>query len=235
MSAKQKYLELANVEKTFPTASGESLSILRGINLSLGAGDAIAITGPSGCGKTTLLNMIGALDTPTAGRVVIDGKDISEFDETQLAHFRNRKIGFVFQFHHLLPQCTVIENVLLPVLAQHKSAEAQRERACNLLDRVGLSKRLDHFPAQLSGGERQRVAVVRALINDPALLLADEPTGALDRASSDELTKLLLELNAEEKVTLIVVTHSLALATKMRSVYSLEDGELNLSNNGSAS
>ena len=229
MSANQPYLELSNVEKSFTGSSGETLNILRGVNLALEPGAAAAITGPSGCGKTTLLNMIGALDTPDSGKVAIDGEDISKFDETRLAHFRNRKIGFVFQFHHLLPQCTVIENVLLPVLALEKSADGRRDRACELLDRVGLSKRLEHFPSQLSGGERQRVAVVRALINDPALLLADEPTGALDRSSSEDLTRLLIELNEEEKITLIVVTHSLALANRMKSVYALEDGLLKLS------
>jgi ABC-type lipoprotein export system ATPase subunit len=223
------HLELIDIEKEFQsTESGAPLNVLSGINLALDQSESAAIIGPSGSGKTTLLNIIGALDQPARGKVLIGGDDISKMDRQELAGFRNRRIGFVFQLHHLLPQCTVLENVLLPTLANN-DAELKAgagERAQRLLKRVGLEHRVSHRPGQLSGGERQRVAVVRALINQPKLLLADEPTGALDRKSSETLTKLLLELNSEEKVTLIVVTHSMKLASEMNKVFELVDGKL---------
>ena len=158
--------------------------------------------------------------------LVLDGEDLSKLDDLQLADIRNRKIGFIFQSHHLLPQCTVLENVLVPTIARGQANDDDKHRARKLLERVGLVDRLNHRPGQLSGGERQRVAVVRALINQPQLLLADEPTGALDRGSAENLTKLLLELNEEEKVALIVVTHSLDLAKQMGRVLELLDGKL---------
>ena len=184
--------------------------------------------GPSGSGKSTLLNIIGTLDDPTRGRVFLREQDLAQLDELQLAAVRNRQIGFIFQAHHLLPQCTVLENVLVPTLASPESAQRKSapERARRLLDRVGLGGRIDHRPGQLSGGERQRVAVVRALINQPELLLADEPTGALDRAAAEELARLLIELNREERVTLILVTHAPDLAARMKRVFELQDGRL---------
>lgn len=220
-------LVLQNVEKDFQaTDEGGRLSVLRGVNASIKAGEAVAIVGPSGSGKSTLLNLIGALDTPGSGSLTLDGEDLGKLDELQLAEIRNRKIGFIFQSHHLLPQCTVLENVLVPTVARGNANAEDKTRARKLLDRVGLVDRLNHRPGQLSGGERQRVAVVRALINQPRLLLADEPTGALDRSSAENLTKLLLELNEEEKVTLVVVTHSLDLAQQMGRVLELRDGKL---------
>ena len=189
---------------------------------------SVAIIGPSGSGKSTLLNIIGTLDHPTAGRVWLAGQDLSLLDDAQLGTLRNRQIGFIFQAHHLLPQCTVLENVLVPTLADPGSrvGEGALERAENLLKRVGLGQRLHHRPGQLSGGECQRVAVVRALINQPKLLLADEPTGALDRASAQALGQLLVELNREENVTLMVVTHAIEFARQMRRVLELRDGQL---------
>lgn len=220
-------LKLESVAKSYPSAAGE-LSILRDINLELGPGESLAIIGPSGSGKSTLLNIIGTLDRPTAGRVLLGGQEVTGLDETALAEVRNRKIGFIFQGHHLLPQCSVLENVLVPTLASNDRAlrASAPERARKLLDRVGLGSRADHRPGQLSGGERQRTAVVRALINQPRLLLADEPTGALDRASALNLAQLLIELNQEQNVTLVVVTHALDLAGKMRAVFHLNNGAL---------
>jgi ABC-type lipoprotein export system ATPase subunit len=191
-------------------------------------GESLAIVGPSGSGKSTLLQIIGTLDQPTSGSVTLDGEELNRLDETQLAEVRNQLIGFVFQAHYLLPQCTVLENVLVPTLASDKSRhqDDSRRRAERLLQRVGLADRTAHRPGQLSGGERQRVAVVRALINQPKLLLADEPTGALDHASAQQLGQLLIELNQEEGVTLIVVTHARELAQRMSRVLMLLDGRL---------
>jgi lipoprotein-releasing system ATP-binding protein len=223
------FLKLENVSKSFDSVlDGPPVRVLDGVSLAIEQGETAAITGPSGSGKSTLLNIIGTLDAPTRGRIFLREQDLSELDELQLAAVRNRQVGFVFQAHHLLPQCTVLENVLVPTLASSDSAQRQSapERARRLLDRVGLGGRIDHRPGQLSGGERQRVAVVRALINQPELLLADEPTGALDRAAAEELTRILIELNREEKVTLILVTHAPDLAARMKRTFKLQDGRL---------
>lgn len=217
-------LSLSNISKTYDS-DGTPTPVLEDINLAVRAGESLAIVGPSGCGKSTLLNLIGLLDTPSSGSITFKGEQLEGFDETARAAFRNRSIGFVFQLHHLLPQCTALENVLVPTLAGTPDPEAP-ERARNLLDRVGLGHRVDHRPGQLSGGERQRVAVVRALINQPDLLLADEPTGALSEEGSETLTDLLLELNAEREMGLIVVTHAPDVAARMGAVYTLKSGRL---------
>jgi lipoprotein-releasing system ATP-binding protein len=222
-------LQLSGVSKSYPAASGPAeLSILTGIDLNVERGESVAIIGPSGSGKSTLLNIIGTLDRPAAGTVALDGQELTKLNELDLADVRNRKIGFIFQGHHLLPQCSVLENVLVPTLASKDKTlrSTAPERARKLLDRVSLGARLDHRPGQLSGGERQRVAVVRALINEPVLLLADEPTGALDRASAENLGQLLAELNRERNLTLIVVTHALDLAARMQRRYELREGRL---------
>ncbi len=222
-------LELTDVTRTFhAVGGGEAPAVLKGVSLSLESGEALAVVGSSGSGKSTLLNIIGGLDLPTSGRVVLDGRDLSQLDADELAGVRNRELGFVFQSHHLLPQCTALENVLVPTLvsADASSRAAAPERAKSLLARVGLEGRMDHRPSQLSGCERQRVAVVRALINRPQLLLADEPTGSLDSVAAGDLGTLLLELNREEQVALIVVTHSEELAARMGSVVRIEDGRL---------
>lgn len=226
MSGTAGFLELVDVTKSY--GAGGDVGVLRGLNLAVARGEALAIVGPSGSGKTTLLNLIGTLDRPDAGCVRLDGEDLSRLDDTALARLRARRFGFIFQFHHLLPHLTVLENVLVPALAAEDAAlqDAAPARARRLLERVGLGHRLDHRPAELSGGERQRAAVVRALVNQPALLLADEPTGALDRASAANLAALLVELNREENVTLIVVTHAPDLAGRMGRVCELRDGAL---------
>ena len=222
-------LKLTEVSREFAAPGGGNLSILRNIELDIPGGASAAIVGPSGSGKSTLLQIIGTLDRATHGQVWLDGQDVAVLPEPELASIRNRKLGFVFQSHHLLPQCTVWENVLVPALASSQpiaGPETVPQRAERLLKRAGLLQRKHHRPGQLSGGERQRVAVVRALINRPGLLLADEPTGSLDQASAAETGQLLLELNREEGVTLIVVTHALDLARKMNRIYTLHGGTL---------
>jgi lipoprotein-releasing system ATP-binding protein len=214
-------LEVINLSKDYPTPRGP-LKVLSDISLRLSRGDSVAVMGPSGSGKSTLLHIIGALDTPTSGSVTLDGASPFELDEKRLAAFRNEKVGFVFQDHCLLPQCSVLENVLTPTLVgQSKDDSAGRART--LLDQVGLTDRLDHRPAELSGGEKQRVALARALINEPALLLCDEPTGNLDAKSADVVASLLLELHARQKTILVVVTHSAELAARFPVRYEMAD------------
>lgn len=229
MSIPAGLLKLSNVARRYESPGGAApVEVLRDVTLEIQRGESVAIVGPSGSGKSTLLNIIGTLDRVSSGEVSLDGRDLSRLDEIQLAAVRNREIGFVFQSHHLLPQCTVLENVLVPTLASRDSAvrNGAMERARKLLERVGLGDRNSHRPGQLSGGERQRVAVVRSLINQPKLLLADEPTGALDRATAQNLAQLLVELNQEFQVTLIVVTHAPDLAARMKRVLELRDGRL---------
>jgi ABC-type lipoprotein export system ATPase subunit len=222
-------LELVNVTKSYewPGDTG-AVCVLKDITLKVEYAQSVAIVGPSGSGKSTLLNIIGGLDRPTAGQVLFDGKDLAKSNDVELARIRNREIGFVFQLHHLLPQCTVLENVLIPTLADKSRASNKnvKERAIELLKRVGLEDWSLHRPGELSGGQCQRVAVVRALINEPKLLLADEPTGSLDREASQDIAELLVGLNRSEGVTLIVVTHSSQLAQNMGQGFELNDGVL---------
>jgi lipoprotein-releasing system ATP-binding protein len=218
-------LRVEHLSKDYPTRSGP-LSVLRDVNLDLQRGDALAVMGPSGSGKSTLLHILGTLDRPTSGSVRLDGKDPFALSEPDLADFRNRHIGFVFQDHYLLPQCSVLENVLIPTLVSHDDRGQIESRARQLLERVGLAQRLDHRPAELSGGERQRVAVARALIHHPPLLLADEPTGNLDRVKADEVGRLLLDLHREEQTILVVVTHSRRRADLFPRVLVMDDGRL---------
>lgn len=222
-------LELIDVFKEYPApCGGEGLKVLSGVSLKVEKGRSIAVVGPSGSGKSTLLNIIGGLDRPTAGKVLLDGSDLGTLGDERLAGVRNLKIGFVFQLHHLLPQLTVLENVLIPTLAgKTKSTRKENaERAESLLDRVGLADWMTHRPGELSGGQMQRVAVVRALINEPAMLLADEPTGSLDKAATGNVADLLVELNETEALTLITVTHSTELAGRMGKVLKISDGQL---------
>jgi lipoprotein-releasing system ATP-binding protein len=218
-------LHVHDLCKEYPTRSG-SLSILRGISFELQHGDALAVMGPSGSGKSTLLHILGTLDAPTSGTVQLEGKSPFALPERELAGFRNRHIGFVFQDHHLLPQCSVLENVLIPTLVGTNHDGDRDSWARQLLDRVGLSGRLEHRPAELSGGERQRVAVARALINHPILLLADEPTGNLDRHTAQAVGQLLLELHRQEQTMLVVVTHSVDLARDFPRQVEMADGKI---------
>lgn len=211
----------------FDTAAG-SLPILRDVNLSLAPSDAMTVTGPSGAGKTTLLNILGTLETPRAGSVLVDGVNPFKLSSQELARFRNRRLGFIFQEHHLLPQLSALENVLLPTIAYHgkPAAPDPANRAADLLARVGLAERRDHRPPELSGGERQRVAIARALINRPALLLADEPTGNLDSRTASGVADLLIELCSAEQTALVVVTHSREIAARFAVHVELVDGAL---------
>jgi lipoprotein-releasing system ATP-binding protein len=218
-------LEVQHLCKDYPTRSGP-LPVLRDLTLKVEKGEALAVMGPSGSGKSTLLHILGTLDPPTSGTVLLDGKDPFVLSEPELADFRNRSIGFVFQDHHLLPQCSVLENVLIPTLVSNDNALETEKWARQLLERVGLSNRLDHRPAELSGGERQRVALARALIHRPSLLLADEPTGNLDRRSAQAVGQLLLDLHRQEQTILVVVTHSPELAKMFVRKMEMIDGRL---------
>jgi lipoprotein-releasing system ATP-binding protein len=217
-------LEASRVSKEYP-APGGALRVLEDVSLKLERGDAVAVMGPSGSGKSTLLYVLGALETPTSGTVTLDGQDPSRLSEKELAEFRNRRIGFLFQDHCLLPQCSVLENVLVPTLVGNPQDGAE-QRARWLLDQVGLSARLEHRPGQLSGGEKQRAALARALIRDPLLLLCDEPTGNLDRQAAAQVAALLLEIQKREGKILVVVTHSLELAAHLPRRFHLRDHHL---------
>lgn len=223
-------IELRNVSKSYTDpGSGQSVPVLREVSLGIEPGESVAIVGPSGCGKSTLLNILGTLDEPDEGEVIFESTSLAGRDPAKLALLRSQKIGFIFQLHHLMPQCTVLENVLLPTLAHGSDKSRQthpRERAEALLRTVGLADRLSWKPAQLSGGERQRVAVVRALINEPRLILADEPTGALDEKNADSLTSLLLDLQKQNGASLVMVTHHPAQAAKMGRVLKIHEGRI---------
>lgn len=217
-------LKVENVSKEYPTPSGP-LKIVSDVSLSLSQGDALSIMGPSGSGKSTLLYIMGALEPPTSGTVTLDGQNPFQLKEKELAAFRNQQIGFIFQDHCLLPQCSVIENVLTPTLVAAKD-DNYFERARLLLEQVGLADRLDHRPAELSGGEKQRVALSRALIMKPQLLLCDEPTGNLDHKAADVVASLLLDLHQQQKTILVVVTHNPELANRFPQRYELVDQQL---------
>lgn len=216
-------LKVSDIYKNFGDEA-QPIEVLRGVSFEMAQGESLAITGPSGSGKSTLLHLIGTLEHPSSGQIEINGKDPFGLPEPQLAKFRNQGIGFVFQDHHLLPQYSAWENVLIPTMAFKNSNRNAEKRAQELLERVGLAHRLSHRPAELSGGERQRVAVARALINSPSLILCDEPTGNLDRSTSEGISSLLFELHQSEQNILIVVTHSLELAARFERRFELEAG-----------
>lgn len=206
------------------TKSFGSLQVLRGIDLQVNRGEVVAIVGPSGAGKTTLLQIMGTLDRPDEGEVIIDGQNVSHLSATKLAHFRNKNIGFVFQFHQLLPEFTALENVMIPALINGKSKREARQRALELLDFMGLTERADHKPNQLSGGEKQRVAVARALTNHPAVVFADEPSGSLDTHNKEELHRLFFDLRDRMGQTFVIVTHDEALASQTDRTIHMLDG-----------
>ncbi len=222
-------VELKNVSKAYrDPGSGQEVPVLRGVSLVIEPGDSLAIVGPSGCGKSTLLNILGTLDEPDTGEVNFDGEPVHGLSPARLGELRSSKIGFIFQLHHLLPQCSVLENVLLPALALSVRPDPKnvRERGMELLRLVGLDHRAGYMPAQLSGGERQRVAVARALINSPRLILADEPTGSLDEANAGKLTDLMVELVHKYGISLVLVTHQVTQAEKMKRTCVLHQGQL---------
>jgi lipoprotein-releasing system ATP-binding protein len=218
-----KLLEVKEVHRSFRTEAGE-LGVLKNINLSIDEGEMIGITGASGAGKSTILHILGALDKPTSGKVLFRGSDIFSMDDAALARFRNRSIGFVFQFHHLLPEFNALENAMLPGLISDMPREKAEQKARTLLEGLGLSRRLLHRPGELSGGEQQRVAVARALMQDSGLVLADEPTGNLDTATGNSLFDLFLELNRKNGITFVIVTHNTGLSDRCHRVLHMADG-----------
>jgi lipoprotein-releasing system ATP-binding protein len=218
-------LSASGVHKSF-SQGPEVLQVLEGVNLSIAAGERVAIVGASGSGKTTLLQILGGLDAPTSGTVAVAGRDIHQLSEQERGVLRNQALGFVYQFHHLLPEFSALENVAMPLLVRRSPVREARAAARALLERVGLGARLEHRPHQLSGGERQRAAVARALVTQPRIVLADEPTGNLDGANAESVFALMLELNRERATSLIVVTHDLKLAARMECIYELQRGTL---------
>lgn len=218
-------LEARGVQKSF-TQGPVTLQVLQGVMLAVAAGERIAIVGASGSGKTTLLQILGGLDRPTTGEVFVDGQDIHGLREDARGMLRNRALGFVYQFHHLLPEFSALENVAMPLLVRRTRVAEAQDRAGEILARVGLGQRLTHRPYQLSGGERQRAAVARALVTEPKIILADEPTGNLDGANAESVFELMLELNRERGTSLIVVTHDMRLASRMERIYEIEGGQL---------
>lgn len=222
-------LQCISVNKSFRDA-GLSVDVLSDINLSISAGERIAIVGSSGSGKSTLLHLLGGLEEPTQGEVWVVGKKISELNQAQRGMWRNQNLGFIYQFHHLLPEFTALENVAMPLLIRGTNPTEAKKQAIELLEKVGLGKRIEHKPGEMSGGERQRAAIARALVTKPRCVLADEPTGNLDRHTADQVYQIMLELNAEIKTSLVVVTHDEALAQRMDKIYHIKDGKLQINN-----
>ncbi len=224
-------LQCENIHKKFKSESGtEDLHILKGVDLSVRSAEMISIVGSSGCGKSTLLHILGGLDRPNDGSVLWNGESIYDYKKDKLADLRNKNVGFVFQFHHLLPEFTAIENVMMPALIKGVNQKVADERAANLLDRFGLRDRIQHRPSQLSGGEQQRVSMARALMNNPSIILADEPTGNLDEKNTEIILELLFELRETEQVSLVLITHEKEIARRCDSLYSLHLGVLEKEN-----
>ena len=218
-------LRCENLGKTF-AEGGLSVSVFDDLNFSLQAGERVAIVGPSGAGKSTLLHLLGGLEQATTGQVFLRDQDLGSLSTNELAALRNRSLGFVYQFHHLLPEFTVLENVAMPLLIAKKTVREAREKATQLIEKIGLGDRITHKPTELSGGERQRTAIARALVNEPHCVLADEPTGNLDRRTAESVYQAMLELNQVTHSSFVIVTHDLALAQRLDKVYELRDGRL---------
>ena len=228
MSRADFSLQAIDLGKDYREGSGEALHVLRNINFTINAGETAAIIGSSGSGKSTLLNLLGGLDVPTTGQVLVNHDNLFTADEKSRCHVRNRHLGFIYQFHHLLPEFSALENVAMPQLIDGVDKDMASEKAVQLLTEVGLGERLEHKPGELSGGERQRAAIARALINSPDCILADEPTGNLDRKNAENALELIMQLNKSYKTSLIMVTHDLHIAERLDTVYELEDGILKL-------
>ncbi len=221
-------LKAENIFKDYPAKAGkEPLNVLSGATISIESGNIIAIVGPSGCGKSTLLHILGGLDKPSSGKVFFKEKELNKMNENQLAEFRNRNLGFVFQFHHLLPEFTALENVFMPALINNGQTGDIQKKATGLLKRFGLADRIHHRPSELSGGEQQRVAVARALMNDPQIILADEPTGNLDEQNTELMLDILLNLNKQENLSIVLVTHDRSIAERSNTTFELKKGTLN--------
>ncbi len=218
-------LSCTNLHKSFEEGDLK-VNVLQGVDLTVAAGERIAIMGSSGSGKSTLLHLLGGLDDPTEGRIQVGGENISVLNERAKSELRNNKLGFIYQFHHLLPEFTALENVALPLLIRGESAAVAMQSATGLLEKVGLQDRLQHKPGELSGGERQRAAIARAMVTRPECILADEPTGNLDEQTAEKVFEVMLELNTEYKVSLLMVTHNANLASRMDAVFELRDGKL---------
>ena len=221
-----RLLEVEGLRKSYPTGDGSVLEVLSGMTFSVDKGEVVAVVGESGAGKSTLLHLLGALDRPSEGTILFDGENIFQKDDEELARFRNTSIGFVFQFHHLLPEFTALENVAMPSLIQSKSMDSVQERAASLLDLLGLKERMTHRPGQMSGGEKQRVAVARALMNEPKLVLADEPTGNLDIQTAEILHQELIRLSRTFNQTFVIVTHNTSFAQMADRVLTIERGQI---------
>lgn len=225
MAEEKVLLKGINIKRDYK-AGKKKISVLKGINISIMEEKVHTIFGPSGAGKSTLIHILGGLDRPTEGEVIMDNYNLYDYPDRKLAKIRNEKVGFVFQFYHLLPEFTAYENVMMPCAIDGHNGNEAGERARKLLEKVGLSDRLNHKPNELSGGEKQRVAVARALVNNPSIIFADEPTGNLDRKNSEKLLEMLLELNSEEKITIVFVTHNEEIARNVGNVINLVDGKI---------